>query len=236
VPTKPKAVSSTVITGLMAEQAAGRITYHGPIDDPAGDRYAIIVHGRGRTWRAPAMAAWLAGWTLGGETADAPPPQEQPTLDAVRAVLIAPSLADRCRTAILAAMEAAEVDIMALAAATGRDPAAIRDALRYGNPGKLSVKMADTLMTATGHTWHVAPATAAGPETPTIGGIGRATTAESSGVRRMRLCAIAHEAQLVTWISPNRTGPAAPRRSTRGTCSCATAAGSRSPPPTSRRG
>ncbi len=198
--TRPKAVSSSVITALMAEQSAGRLTYHGPIEDPDGDRYAITVHGRGRTWRAPAMAAWLAGWTLGGETADAPPPPLQPTLDAVRAVLITPSLADRCRTAILAAMEAAGVDITTLATATGRDPAAIRDALRYGNAGKLSVQMADTLMAATGHTWHVAPA--AGPTAPTIGGIGRATVPESSGVRRMRLAAIAHEATLVTWLSP----------------------------------
>ena len=199
---KPQAVSSKVITALMAEDKAGRLRYIGPVDDSA--RYAIVVNGAGREFPAAVMHAWLTGWRLAATTVHRP--VEVAPLDAVRAVLVAPSLADQCRTAILAAMETAGLDFTSLATATGRTRNACRDALRYGNPGKLSVRMADAMMAATGHTWSVCPVGAAQPtdrpaeaaNTP----IGRAVAPEPVGVRRMRAAAIAHEHRLVTWVAP----------------------------------
>src|SRR5687767_5975659 len=96
--------SRQLVGALVADEQAGNLRYSGLTS--GGRRYAVEVNGRRRVYPLDQMAAWHRGFTAGrhhdAETLRQVPPGAgvAPLVD----LLTAPSLADQCRVAILAAM------------------------------------------------------------------------------------------------------------------------------------
>lgn len=198
----PANETKRLVNALMAEHQAGRLRYYGRT---RAGRYRIRTAASERSFDADGMWAYLEGRDIGQAAgpAAAPPPAVVDELAEIRRVLVNPSLADQCRTQIRAAMAAQGLNLSELSAAAGRTRQAVRVALRWGAAEKLSMRMAEMLMEATGCGWRVqmVPADAAGA--PGVGDLAApgvtaagvpAATPEPVGVTRMRAAAIAHEA------------------------------------------
>src|SRR5574343_425665 len=114
----------------------GVVTPPGPVATAAG---AV------RMWTGDEVTGWLHGQRIGAATASIRPDRRRSRreLEPLRSVLVAPSLADACRTAILAAMSEAGIGVVEMADRSGRTRKAVSDALRYGRSGALSITMAE---------------------------------------------------------------------------------------------
>lgn len=199
-PTDP---STRLVAALIAGERRGEYTYRGPAARHTG--YVVeLAGGRRRVYDTAGMWAWLRARKLGAAAGPAVPPAgPRAELDAVRRLLVAPGLADQMRTQIRAAMEHVGMGVTALAAASGRNRGAIREALRWGAADTLSVRMAESMMAGTGCGWairYTRPESAVAELRPAAAICD--APPEPAGVRRMRAAVIADEHGLAVWTSP----------------------------------
>lgn len=190
--------ASTKLVGrLVAGDKAGDFRYAGLVD--AGGPYVVEVAGRRRMYPLEQMTAWYRGFT-DGQRHNAGELHQVPAgagLAPLVELLTAPDLADQCRMAIRAAMDAAGLDATRLAEAADVTRKTVGDALRFGEPQGISITMAQRLMAAAGGRWHVAyvpdeqgpPADLATPVRP-----------EPVALTRLRALALADSRDLVRWL------------------------------------
>lgn len=213
--------STALINALMAERGgARRFVYRGPVDD--SDQYRVEVDGRRREGDVDAMAAWLEWFNIGTDTAKVRRRTRPAPIDEIRAVLVAPTLADALRTEIRYRMEQAGIGRDRLAEQAGRSTKAVTDALKYGTPGGLSAAMVTSLGAVLdldvarwlaehyadvplADVWHsagwdmryVRRVGVGGPVAPLAD-----APREPAPLRRLRAVAVFHDRGLLTLISP----------------------------------
>lgn len=199
-----------LVNVLMREHHAGRLHYYGP--DRAG-RYRFETEGHARRLDPDSAWAWLRGRDVGAAAGPAAPPAGVDELAPIRRVLVHPTLGDQCRTAVLAAMEHAGIGITELADRAGRTRHAVRAALKWGSTARLSMRMAEMMIDATGAGVRIVATDE--PGEPGVGDLGRVDVGpagagglvepalpEPAGIGRMRAVAVAHEAGICRLVSP----------------------------------
>lgn len=202
-----EAASTRLVRALDADTRDGLYRYVGQTGT-TGD-YAVEVAGRRRVYPLEQMRAWHRGYGLGREHPHLLDATSREPLEQVRAVLVAPTLADQLRSQIRGAAADAGLTVTDLAARIDRDRHAVSDALRFGRTGALSMVMAEQMMLGTGRPdWSVRfGSDPDGPVAPPAD-----VTGEAPGVTRMRALAYAHEQRLVEWLDPLEPNRAARAR------------------------
>lgn len=136
-----------LLDALRAEYEAGRLSSFAPRSDD-GQVVVGVMNGPTRSFDPTDMWAWLEGFQAGYQHPGTKHHTDPQALAGLRRVLINPSPADRSRVAILAAMEAAELDYDALAGKVGRSRAGVYRALRFDNTIGLTTELAHEALVA----------------------------------------------------------------------------------------